>query len=122
MTGGPILYVDIDKTLIYPFSCPDKAEAYQGDDAIEINDIKYRVLEKNVYLVERFAASDGVQIVFWSAGGAAWARQVCEALELDHVSEYFLTKPTWYLDDLPQAGIDARDDAWIDAKQHWPED
>jgi hypothetical protein len=121
MSSGTALYVDIDKTLIYPFTSREEEAAYTGSDAVEIGGRKFRRLDKNIYLVERFHANCGMDIVFWSAGGGAWAYQVCAALCLTHMSKHFLTKPTWYLDDLPYAGIDAREDGWIDAKHNWPE-
>jgi hypothetical protein len=121
MSSGPTLYVDIDSTLVYPFES-EKAASTQLDheDTIFIEGIPYRILRKNVYIVQRIAASPGVHIVFWSQGGALWAKTVCEALMVDHLSNFYLTKPSWYLDDREDAGFFGTN-TWIDARKDWPE-
>lgn len=121
MPSGPTLYVDIDKTLIYPFdSEKDAFDQADHDNTIFIEGIAYRILRKNVYTVQRIAASPGVHVVFWSQGGALWAKTVCDALMINHLSDLYLTKPSWYLDDREDAGFFGTGD-WIDARKDWPE-
>ncbi len=121
---GRALFVDIDKTLIMPFDTEEEGEEYASQldedlDWTRIDGVVYRILRKNVYMVKRFAASDGVEIVFWSAGGGKWASQVADALGISDLSSVFIPKPSWYLDDLKDAGFAEHGDKFINAVKGW---
>jgi hypothetical protein len=121
MPAGPTLYVDIDKTLIYPFDTRDQAVEHSTcANTVYINGIAYTRLDKNLYIVLRIAASPGIQVVFWSQGGALWAKTVCTALGIEHLSDVYLTKPSWYLDDREDGGFVGVKGAFIDATGDWP--
>lgn len=114
------LYADVDKTLIHPFKSPGQATDYTGE-IIDINGVEFAVLLDNVYMVERFAANAGMEIIFWSDGGALWAEQVAIALGMQKIPTAFLTKPTWFLDDRADAGFAQDPEKWIDASAAWPD-
>lgn len=40
-------------------------------------------------------------LIFWSATGAEWAELVCKAFDIDYMASLYLTKPRYYIDDLP---------------------
>lgn len=114
-----LLYVDIDKTLIMPYRNYEESDSGSGDWCVDVNGIDYKVLTDNVYLVERFSKSNGVSIIFWSAGGALWAKQVTEVLGIAHMGAAFLSKPSWTLDDVQDLGFAGHADKWIDATKGW---
>lgn len=43
----------------------------------------------------------GTSIVVWSAAGWEWAEAVVKALKLEHMVTTVMSKPAWYIDDLP---------------------
>lgn len=47
----------------------------------------------------------GYSVVVWSAGGAAWAEAVVNALELNEFVDYTMAKPLKYVDDLTAPDI-----------------
>jgi hypothetical protein len=108
---GRCLYVDVDNTLV----APADGEAFAH--AIWIGEARFVPLERNIDTLKRFAANPGTTIVVWSAGGADWAEKVMYALGLPHLVHLCISKPTWYLDDLADAGFAYKEDAWIDAKE-----
>lgn len=110
-----VLFVDIDRTLVQPMTYQPDVSDYSS--CVYIGDILYERLNQNIQLVRRFAASDGIEVILWSAGGARWAGQVCRALGLQDCVVACISKPSWYLDDLADAGFAQHDDKYINARQ-----
>jgi hypothetical protein len=116
-----LLAVDIDLTLIEPVGPLAQARLEEGvsvpaPDVVNIDGIYYRKLEANIYTVRRFAASPGVEVLFWSAGGVAWARRVVAALGLSNLAAGYSKKPDWLLDDRADFGFANDANKWIDAR------
>jgi predicted phosphatase len=62
---------------------------------------------RHIELLRQFKAR-GHTVVVWSQGGSAWAASVCRTLGIDHLVDYAMDKPNWYVDDLPS-------EAWMRA-------
>lgn len=92
------MYVDCDDTLVmwnissYPTLPHIELDCY-GPVVLAPN-------QKNINLVKKFKKL-GYSIIVWSATGADWAEAVSKALDLDGIVSLYLTKPSYYLDDLP---------------------
>jgi hypothetical protein len=43
----------------------------------------------------------GHKVIVWSAGGSEWAEEVVKMLELENYVDLVISKPSWYVDDLP---------------------
>lgn len=56
--------------------------------------------ERHIKLLSEFKAR-GHTVIVWSQGGSAWAASVCKTLGIDHLVDYAMDKPNWYVDDLP---------------------
>lgn len=109
--GARVLYVDVDRTLVRPFEKTDGTDT----PAVNIGDQLYAKSVANIQILERFAKSAGVAVVVWSASGGAWAAQVISALGLQDLVALAVSKPSWYLDDLVDAGFAGHGDKWLDA-------
>lgn len=103
-----ILVVDCDDTLVlwdrseYPDLKPVEVTCYGQTSALHAHD-------KNVNLVRKFHKL-GYTIIIWSQTGSEWAEAVGRALGLDECVYSYMTKPMYYLDDLPA-------DSWM--KKIW---
>jgi hypothetical protein len=95
------LYVDCDDTLImwnlsdYGDETPRLTVNVWGPADVIPN-------QKNINTVRKFALL-GYTIILWSKTGAKWARAVGQATGLDPLVTAYLTKPTYYLDDMEAA-------------------
>jgi hypothetical protein len=114
INDGRIFYVDIDRTLIEPIENPP---AFLTDDPsiVYINSYPYRKKLNNIEIVKRFGHHVGLSVIFWSAGGGKWAHEVAKALHIDKYGIAFISKPSWYIDDLQNAGFVGVEGTWIDA-------
>lgn len=56
--------------------------------------------ERHVKLLKQFKAR-GHTVVVWSQGGWDWASIVVKSLGLESVVDFCMSKPDWYVDDLP---------------------
>ena len=97
----PVLYVDIDSTLITAHSDVPK-ELRNTGTWIEIGYHLFRRHDAHCNKLKEFAAR-GHSIVLWSAGGSDWAETVIKALNLDDLVCVIMPKPYWYMDDLEAA-------------------
>ena len=97
-----LLYVDCDDTLVcwdlssYP---PEEFPRIELDCWGPVMLVKH---EKNINMVKKFALL-GYGIVVWSQTGSEWAETVSKAVGIDDLVTAYLTKPRYYLDDLPCA-------------------
>lgn len=89
------VYVDIDSTLVEPYKQGDPTE-----ELVYFEEVAFKVLEKNVEYV-RESHARGHAIIFWSAGGWAWAETVVTELDIKHLGSAIISKPRWIVDDLP---------------------
>lgn len=92
-----VVYVDIDETLV--------SWTPQGWDTvieIENNGFKssFTPILANIEQVKKHKLCNH-RVIFWSAGGWAWAKKVVEVLGLMEYADGILTKPRWIIDDLP---------------------
>lgn len=94
-----IVYCDIDQTLV-DWNVKD------GDSFIEIenNGITSRFvpITENIEQIKKHRVC-GHGIAFWSLGGWAWANLVIKALGLEQYADVVLSKPRWFIDDLPSS-------------------
>ena len=90
--GEIAVYFDVDGTLVRPF---------RGDHSPWGTMAALPHFEFNPRMVEEIntAKARGHTVVVWSAGGAKWAEQVVDALNLRPQVDFILTKPNWYYDD-----------------------
>lgn len=47
----------------------------------------------------------GHTIIFWSAGGAEWAKEVASKLGLSTYVDAYMAKPSWFYDDIPSSSF-----------------
>lgn len=47
----------------------------------------------------------GHKVIFWSAGGWEWANEVIKTLELTEYADAIMSKPSWFIDDLPASAF-----------------
>jgi FMN phosphatase YigB (HAD superfamily) len=105
--GDRTLYVDCDDTLVlwnisdYPDSPRIKINLYHEDTVLVPH-------QKNINLLIKFRKL-GYKIIVWSQSGADWAEAVVNQLLLSDYVDLVITKPTYYLDDLPAS-------AWADRR------
>jgi hypothetical protein len=92
-----LLFVDVDDTLVLW----DKSE-HGTNVEIECygHVTRLQAHYKNIMLLKKFVKL-GYGVVVWSRTGAEWAEAVCNGLNLDHLVDLYLTKPMYYMDDLP---------------------
>lgn len=109
---GRTLAVDIDDTLLTRIS-PEEAAYTAADQKVQIGTTWYRVWVDEVYRVRSFAGSNGWTVIFWSAGGALWAKQVVELLKMDDIAAAYMSKPDFAIDDREDFGF--TDKTWIPA-------
>jgi hypothetical protein len=88
------VYVDCDDTLVL---WRKTAEAGPEVAGLPIQCWRH---ERHLTLLDNLKAV-GYAVVVWSHGGAAWARQVVEALGIEDVVDVVVAKPALWLDDYP---------------------
>lgn len=81
MTTAPVVYVDVDDTLVRSF----------GSKQIPID---------HMVAVVKAMKAEGVQLFCWSSGGADYARGVATWLGIAECFVAFLPKPNVLLDDV----------------------
>lgn len=59
---------------------------------------------KNINLVKKLYKL-GYEIVIWSASGADWAETIGRAVGLDEAASLYMSKPRYYVDDLPSTAF-----------------
>jgi len=81
----------------------DKTLFVDVDDTLVIwneTHATWRPHRKHIELIKRFHAR-GQPVVIWSAGGWEWALKVVQELQLEPYVHSVLSKPAWWVDDLP---------------------
>lgn len=113
LAGDRTLYVDCDDTLVawdlskYPDEPRVTVTCYGHDSELVPN-------RNNINTLIKFAKL-GHRIIVWSQSGADWAEAVAKELCIDDYCDLYITKPSWYLDDLPT-------EAWLPASRRiWRE-
>lgn len=92
-----LICVDVDETLLL-FDWKD----YTSDESklVDVNGYKVLPNERNIDLIKRFKVR-GFTIIVWSAGGWEWGQTVVNLLQLQSYVDIIMSKPSWYIDDLP---------------------
>jgi len=98
------VYCDIDDTLVKWNASVDE----KITDCVLFNNYGY-----DVYLVPhrkhieslRLHKARRHKIIFWSAGGWEWAKEVVTTLDLLDLADAILSKPKWFYDDLPASSF-----------------
>jgi FMN phosphatase YigB (HAD superfamily) len=98
-----IVMFDVDDTLIIwdweEFS-PDAIGTISINDLVSGHFELVLPHERHIQLLKQFKAR-GHTVIVWSQGGWAWAESVVKALGLEHLVDVVMSKPDWYVDDLP---------------------
>lgn len=101
VTPGPTVYFDVDDTLVSWFIPKGfEGKLVEVECRGHVNHLATNT--HNVDLLKKMA-SRGHAIVVWSGGGADWAEAVVKALQLEEYVEVVMGKPTYYIDDRPNA-------------------
>ena len=65
-------------------------------------------------------------VVVWSAGGGEWAETAVKALKISKYVDICMSKPSWYVDDMPceswmgkRVFIHEEDDDWEEDESKW---
>lgn len=90
---------DVDGTLILPFEGDDSSKLLVEDPVFPTKFIKYRRHDPNIRLL-REELQRGSLVVVWSRGGWEWARNVMQALGINHKNLLIMSKPIVYFDDM----------------------
>lgn len=96
------VFFDVDDTLVM---WDWKAHDPEGKGLVAIKDANSGVFEhvlphfRHIELMKQFKAR-GHTVYVWSQGGHEWAAEVCRVLGIEHMVDYVLDKPNWYVDDL----------------------
>jgi hypothetical protein len=99
LEGDRTLYVDCDDTLVawniseYPDLPRLQVTCFGYTSELVPN-------QKNINLVVKFAKL-GYKVVVWSQSGSEWAETIGRAVCIDDYVSLYISKPSWYLDDLP---------------------
>jgi hypothetical protein len=96
-----IVCIDIDDTLVYwntPLDPNQKLKYFDiytdyGKEVLAVNE---KILED----IDRHRLR-GHFIVIWSQGGNEWCKAVCTSLGITDKINMIMSKPKWYIDDLP---------------------
>ena len=97
----PIVYVDVDDTLV---SWNHYGQFIEGMIEFTAPESEHPMwLEPITEHIEAIKAHKlrGHTVVVWSAGGADWAEEVVKKLGLILYVDAILAKPNWFYDDLP---------------------
>ena len=103
---GPTWFCDIDDTLVI-WGKPDHPEAIAitMDWGNGIPCVERLVPHKTHIDMLKKAKFRGHVVVVWSAGGSAWAHAVVKALGLEEYVDLVVSKPNWFIDDLPASAF-----------------
>lgn len=98
------VYVDIDDTIVKWNASREEQET----NGIVFNNYGYNQLlvphKRHIEMIKLHKAR-GHKIIFWSAGGWEWAKEVVTTLELTEYADAILSKPKWIYDDLPASSF-----------------
>lgn len=113
LSEKPTIFCDVDDTLIM-WNPPKDLHS----QCVKLNTGGYYVFcyphKPHIELLKEFK-SRGHIIVVWSAGGADWAETVVKKLQLESIVDLVVSKPTWYIDDLPsELFMDKNSRIWKD--------
>src|ERR1044072_227277 len=97
VTNGPVGYGALDKTLVAGDEDPEGMDLYMNGVSRRV-----RVYEKVIDHIKAHK-SRGHKVIFWSNGGADWAQMIAKTLNISNYIDAYLSKPTWFIDDLPAA-------------------
>lgn len=108
MSSEFTVYCDVDRTLITKFS-KGYEKTYHLSTELFPNQIKisgelehlngtYEIHMGNVNILKEYKAR-GYSIIIWSARGSSWAAKTADAVGLSEVADFYLAKPTKYIDD-----------------------
>ena len=101
------VFFDIDDTLIiwdWKNISPDGVGLVDITDPMSGHTECVLPHERHIKLLKQFKAR-GHTVVVWSQGGWAWAENVVKALELQDLVDVVMSKPDWYVDDLPSTAF-----------------
>jgi predicted HAD superfamily phosphohydrolase YqeG len=96
-----IVCVDVDDTIVYWNTPADPdgklkyfdIETKNGMEVMAVNESTIRDINRH-YL-------QGHYIIVWSQSGKDWAKAVCDSLGITKKVSAVMSKPKWYIDDLP---------------------
>jgi FMN phosphatase YigB (HAD superfamily) len=98
---GPIVFCDVDDTLVswetHPTIGEDSIEFQDPSDgsSIYLTAIKPTIEALKAHKLRKHT------IILWSQGGALWAEEVMNKLDLSAYVDACMSKPNWIYDDLP---------------------
>ena len=105
MIGNPTIFFDCDDTLvIWENSDGTSKNKNAVTFRFEGRDFKLVPHKKHIELLKR-CKKDGYEVVVWSAGSRKWGEEVIKKLKLTKYVDFIISKPTFYVDDLPTKKI-----------------
>ena len=97
----PILYVDVDDTLVSWFQGgKGPYDTLVLKSACETDKVELKIHWETVEQIKLHKLR-GHSVVVWSAGGAEWANKVVTELGIERLVDAVLAKPSFFLDDQP---------------------
>ena len=99
-----VMYVDIDETLVLWEATSEQKQKY-GVDFDHFGEPAVLVPHKKHIQIIKNSKARGHTIVFWSQGGYEWCKQIVTKLGLLGYADAILSKPKWFLDDLPSSAF-----------------
>ena len=97
--GHKVVSFDVDDTLVLWDKSDYPEEAY-----IDVEFSGYTTAlvphEKNINLLKKFAKL-GYTVIVWTQSGYDWGEAIVEALDLWEYVDLVMTKPSFYVDDMP---------------------
>lgn len=95
------VFFDVDDTLVL-WTVP----AGKEEEALRFQDATGIVLalphKRHIEAIREHKAR-GHFVVVWSQGGADWAEEVVKVLQLTHLVDVVMCKPSWFYDDIPSS-------------------
>jgi hypothetical protein len=119
LSDKPTLYVDVDDTLVM-WNAHEAAEGAAENDFLNLPSAGEIVTvfphRPHINILRQFKAR-GQNVVVWSQGGSDWAETVVKALGIEHLVDAIVTKPNWFIDDIPATVfLPDSNRIWIDPK------
>ena len=102
-----IVFIDVDDTLViwdWKDISPDGIGLITVSDPVSGFTQQLLPHERHINLLKQFKAR-GHTVVVWSQGGYSWADTVVKALGLEELVDVVMSKPDWYIDDIPAAAF-----------------
>lgn len=97
---------DVDDTLVAPGYDLTPEDVLQTDviEKVTINcsgvETTVFMIKENIEAIKRHKGQGQIVIV-WSNAGYKWAEAVVKSLKLTKYTDFIMSKPAWYYDDLP---------------------